>query len=82
MFFVHANTDYIMKTSQLNTINDLCPLKKLMNFSCEQCKINKFKSISFYSNDEAHSFESLNLLYIDTWDPINILGENGERYYY
>ena len=50
--FTHANIDYIVKTSQLNAINGLSPIKKLMNFSCEQSLNLKVKAIRTNNESE------------------------------
>lgn len=79
--FAHANIDYIIRTSQLGAVKGLPSLKKPANFSCEPCKLNKHRRVSFHAIEEIRSKQPLELLYLDTWGPINVLGKKGERYY-
>lgn len=79
--FGHANLDYIVRTSQLNAVKGMPMLKKLSNFSCESCRLNKHRKVSFYSIEAIRSKQPLDLLYLDVWGPFSIEGRRGERYY-
>lgn len=79
--FGHANIDYIVKTSQLNAVGGLPRLKKIPNFECEPCKLNKYKRVSFKTSEFNNSKAPLELLFLDVWGPAQTIGRNGERYY-
>lgn len=79
--FGHANLDYIVRTSQLNAVKGMPALKKLSDFTCEPCRLNKHRKVSFHSIEDIRSKQPLELLYLDVWGPVNIEGRKGERYY-
>ncbi|GFW78822.1 retrovirus-related Pol polyprotein from transposon TNT 1-94 [Trichonephila clavipes] len=79
--FVHANVDYILKTSHLNAVRGLPEIKKPFNFECEPCRLNKYKRVSFQSIECTRSKAPLNLLHCDVWGPANVIGKRGEKYY-
>lgn len=79
--FAHANLDYIVRTSQLNAVKGMPSLKKSRNFSCDSCKINKHRKVSFHTVEGIRSRRPLDLLYLDVWGPSNTTGLRGERYY-
>ncbi|GFT62935.1 copia protein [Trichonephila clavipes] len=78
--FGHANVDYILKTSRLNAVRGLPKIKRLFNFECEPCRLNKYKRVSFQSIECTRSKAPLNLLHCDVWGPANVIGKRGEKY--
>ena len=79
--FGHANLDYIVRTSQLNAVKGMPTLKRLSRFSCESCRLNKHRKVTFQTLENIRSRRPLQLLYLDVWGPTSVVGRKGERFY-
>lgn len=78
--FAHVSPDLIENTSKSQSVNGL-PQVRRGNFSCEVCKINKQKRVSFKPINKTRSRRPLELLVMDIWGPAKNIGRNGEKYF-
>lgn len=76
----HVNTDTIIRTGKCNSVFGLPNFGKT-DISCERCKLNKFRRISFKGSNYTRAKRPLELLYADVWGPCQIKGRGGERYF-
>lgn len=78
--YAHINTHIIKRTCRNKSARGLPDLKR-NGYSCETCKINKFRRVSFKTIGRTRSKKPLELLHMDMWGPAEVTGRNGERYF-
>jgi len=63
----HASSSVMTTTSKSNCVVGLPKFTSTENLNCEDCKLNKFKRVSFKSCPEIRSKAPLELLHADVW---------------
>jgi transposase InsO family protein len=76
----HVSAEVIKQTSKSCGVKGL-PTFKNIDLHCENCKLNKFRRVSFKPCNRIRSKRPLELLYADVWGPCKIEGRKGERYF-
>lgn len=77
----HVSAKVLIDTSRNNGVKGLPNFNSSCILDCNDCKLNKFKRVSFKALHTIRSKAPLELLFTDVWGPYETKGKNGEKYY-